>query len=438
MKKHNKKLSISWYRVSVTAEMSTAKKFAKNLAVLMTGTTIAQAIPVLISPLLTRIYTPEDFGVFALYLAVASIIAVVVTGRYEMAIIIPKKHNTAWHIAVLSISLAGIACLCMLLLIVLFKSYFDRLLGWGDGAQWLYWLPASVFFMATYQSLNYLCNRDGHYKRMAISRILQSSAMSAVHIGGGYIRAGATGLISGQILGQLFATFALVYMMFVRESTKTLLISKYKMFALARRYADFPKYLILAHGFNTASAHSPIIFLSAYFGSGSAGFYILIQRVIGAPMAIIASAIADVFRHEASHEYARSGSCRMIFRKAFARLLFISIVPFVIFFFLAPTIFLVFFGESWREAGNYAQLLTPMFFLQFIASPLSAMYMIAQKQKLYLIWQFVLFGLIVVAFSVGAYADDIEVFLLLFSAFNSFMYAASGVVSYKLACGEWR
>jgi len=418
--------------------MSVGKSFFKNVAMLMTGTTIAQAIPVLVSPLLTRIYSPEDFGAFALYLAIASIVAVVVTGRYEMAILLPKKESDAYHLVVLSVLLAAVASLCLFFAIVSFKPDIEASLGWSGNNYWIYWLPLSVFFTAAYQSLNYMCNREGRYKQMALSRIFQSSSMTSVHLVVGYLKVGGAGLIAGQIIGQVSAAGVMTYMMFIKVRRTTLRIHKRKMFALIKRYSDFPKYLILAHGFNTASAQSPVIFLSAMFGSGSAGFYILIQRVIGAPMVIVAGAIGDVFRHEASQEYAKSGNCRLIYRSSFFRLLIISVVPFSIFLLFAPELFVLVFGEAWRLSGEYAQILTPMFFLQFLTSPLSTMFMIAQKQKIDLVWQTVLFGLVLAAFLIGNHYDDIEVALAFVSFFYSCMYAINGIVSYSLACGKWR
>lgn len=418
--------------------MSVRKSFFKNIAMLMTGTTIAQAIPVLVSPLLTRIYSPEDFGAFALYLAIASIVAVVVTGRYEMAILLPKKESDAYHLVVLSVLLAAVASLCLFFAIVLFKPDIEASLGWSGNNYWIYWLPLSVFFTAAYQSLNYMCNREGRYKQMALSRIFQSLSMTSVHLVVGYLKVGGAGLIAGQIIGQVSAASVMAYMMFIKVRRTTLRIHKRKMLALIKRYSDFPKYLILAHGFNTASAQSPVIFLSAMFGSGSAGFYILIQRVIGAPMVIVAGAIGDVFRHEASHEYAKSGNCRLIYRSSFFRLLIISVVPFSIFLLFAPELFVMVFGEAWRLSGEYAQILTPMFFLQFLTSPLSTMFMIAQKQKIDLVWQTVLFGLVLAAFLIGNHYDDIEVALAFVSFFYSCMYAINGIFSYNLACGRWR
>lgn len=404
----------------------------------MTGTTIAQAIPVVVSPLLTRLYSPEDFGAFALYLAIASIAAVVVTGRYEMAIILPKKESDAYHLVVLSVMLAAIASSFFFVCIIFFKPSIEMIFGWKGDNFWMYWLPLSVFFMAVYQSLNYLCNREGRYKQMALSRIFQSSSMTSIHLVSGCLKVGSVGLIAGQIIGQISAACIMAYMMFVKVRRATPGVRKRKLFALIKKYSNFPKYLILAHGFNTASAQSPVIFLSAIFGSGSAGFYVLIQRVIGAPMVIVAGAVGDVFRHEASQEYAKTGNCKKIYKSSFLRLLIISIVPFSIFALFAPQLFVLVFGEAWRLSGEYAQILTPMFFLQFLTSPLSTMFMIAQKQKFDLIWQTVLFGLILSAFLIGRHYNDIEVALVFVSFFYSCMYAINGIISYNLACGKWR
>ena len=90
-------------------------EFSRNVLTLMTGTTIAQAIPIAISPILTRIYTPEEFGIFALYMAFISIGAAIVTGKYEMAILLPKRNEYAKYLVVISIFLT--TCFSILLYI---------------------------------------------------------------------------------------------------------------------------------------------------------------------------------------------------------------------------------------------------------------------------------------------------------------------------------
>ena len=90
--------------------------YARNVITLMTGTAFAQALPIAVSPILTRLYSPAEFGVFAMYLAVASILGVLVTGRYELAILIPKQDRDAIHIAALSAALSVLLSGLLLLL----------------------------------------------------------------------------------------------------------------------------------------------------------------------------------------------------------------------------------------------------------------------------------------------------------------------------------
>ena len=119
----------------------TSGSFARNVLTLMTGTTIAQAIPIAISPILTRIYTPEDFGVFALYMSIASIIAVLATGRYELAIMLPKKDEDAVNIVALSIIIAFFVSLISFLIVFIFNTQITNLLGNPEISNWLYFIP---------------------------------------------------------------------------------------------------------------------------------------------------------------------------------------------------------------------------------------------------------------------------------------------------------
>lgn len=401
----------------------------------MTGTSIAQAIPIAISPILTRLYTPEDFGIFALYMAVASIVSVLVTGRYELSIMLPKKDSDAMNIVALSIGLSCIISTVLLIIVTVFNSQITHLIGSPAVSSWLYFVPVSTLLMGVYQSLNYWSNRKGHYKRMALSRMMQSGSGSMAQLGGGYSAMGASGLVGGQIIGQGLSTALLGRLIYREDQSELKKISRNRIIALGKKYSSFPKYLIVAHGFNTGSSQMPVILLGAFFNSAVAGFYMLTQRVIGAPMTIVGSAIGDVFRQEASHAYAHAGNCKSVYLKTLKRLIAISIFPFVIFFFIAPFAFAFVFGDGWRISGEYAQILTPMFFLRFVTSPLSAMFMIAQKQRLDLIWQIALFVLVSLSFAFGYSQSNIKLALIAFCASYTLMYSVNGVLSYKLAMG---
>ena len=139
-------------------------EFNRNILTLLTGTTIAQAIPIAISPILTRIYTPEDFGIFAIFLAITLIIGSIANGRYELAIMIPKKDEDAINIFALGFIITTSISLLLLVLVLIFQRYFIFLLKNEEIGVWLYFVPISVFFFGIFNILNYFNNRKKNYK----------------------------------------------------------------------------------------------------------------------------------------------------------------------------------------------------------------------------------------------------------------------------------
>ncbi|WP_313089860.1 lipopolysaccharide biosynthesis protein [Stutzerimonas nitrititolerans] len=407
--------------------------YARNVLTLMTGTTLAQAIPIAISPILTRLYSPEEFGRFALYMAVTMIASVLVTGRYELAILLPRQDRAALHIAALAITLSMVISAVLLLIVLFFAHPIAALLGDAALAPWLYWAPVSTLLVGVYQSLNYWSNRKAHYKRLAISRTVQSGSAAMAQLGSGYAGGGAAGLVAGQITGQVLATGVMARLIWREDHALIRALRPLRCLALGKRYINFPKYLIVAHGFNTASGQMPVLLLGALFSTSAAGFFTLTQRVMAAPMSLIASALGDVFRQEASQAYIQQGNCKAIYQRTFKRLLLISVAPFTTFFFVAPALFAWVFGEQWRVAGEYAQILTPMAFLQFITSPLSSMFMISEKQRLDLIWQVFLLFLVISSFMLGQLFSSAGDTLRLFSAAYCVAYGVNGLMTYHFA-----
>lgn len=419
--------------MSLLQKMNPQSRYARNVITLMTGTTFAQALPIALSPILTRLYSPEEFGRFALYTAVAMIASVLVTGRYELAILLPRQDKDAMHITALAMGLSIVISTILLLVVIFFSIPIAAMLGDTALAPLLYWVPVSTLLLGIYQSLNYWINRKAQYKRMAISRSVQSGSVALAQVGNGYAGSGAIGLLGGQITGQILATGVLARLIWQEEKSQIETVRGLRCMALAKKYINFPKYLIVAHGFNTAAGQMPVLLLSSLFNTAAAGFFTLTQRVMAVPMSLIANALGDVFRQEASQAYNQQGQCKAIYQKTFKRLLLISILPFSTFFIVAPGLFSWVFGEQWRIAGEYAQILTPMAFLQFITSPLSAMFMIAEKQKLDLVWQIFLFFLVVASFILGSFYPDARDTLKFFSIAYCTAYVINGLMSYKFA-----
>jgi len=407
--------------------------YARNVITLMTGTSLAQAIPIAISPILTRLYTPEDFGLLTTIIAIASIASIVVTGRYDMAVLLPKSDRDAFHIVVLSIFLTLIISFLFFIIILFFNNEITVFIGSSEISYWLYWIPLSSMLIGIYSTVSYWCNRKSQYTRLAKNRVIQTTSTSAAQLTAGIAKIGSTGLIIGQILGQFISTVIIAKAISQDYKLNKEILNRNRIFLLAKRYKNFPKYLIVAQGLNIASSQLPVVILSSLFGMVTAGYYGLIQRVMGAPMILIANAIGEVFRQEASEAYRLTGNCRHIYINTFKRLVTLSIIPFITFFLSVPFLFEKIFGESWRIAGEYAQILTPLYFFQFITTPITHLPVFAEKHLINFLWQATLLLLVLLVCIIGFFIKDLKLVFFMLTAVYVLMYNAAFFISYKLS-----
>ena len=366
-------------------------EFNRNVLTLMTGTTIAQALPIAVTPILTRLYSPEEFGFFALFLATITILGSAVNGRYEQAILLPSKNDDAINVAALGLLIAFFFFSILLFLVIIFNSKITILLGNDNLRLWLYIVPFVVLIIGLFNILNYLNIRKKKYMDIAKAKIFKSSVMSSLQLFLGYLKFGVSGLIIGQVISQIVANFQLA-----KNSKKNYNLNKIKkkdILRVAKKYIKFPKYSLWAGLLNISSHQTTSILISFVYGMKSLGFYFLPFRVLGLPTSLISGAIGDVFFQQASAEKIKTGTAKITFVKTFKKLICISFLIFFPIYWVIEDLFIFVFGESWAIAGLYAKILTPLFFIQFCISPLTTMNVIFKKNEVSLYWQIVLFFL---------------------------------------------
>lgn len=408
--------------------------YRKNITTLVLGTGIAQLIPVLFSPLLTRLYSPESFGAFAMYISVSALLAIFVGGRYELAVVVPTRLDSARAMVQLCGGIALVTSIAVWLLFYMLEQLAYNPFGQSAEGGWYYFAPVGALLMVWGQALYYLNNREGVYPAIAQSKIAHSVVTVVVQSIIGWLLFGSAGLIYGYMLGQLTT---IVVLMRAKGAVSPAPLAPFKkMRDIAREYSNFPRFLILSHGLNAASAHAPVLALSIIFGAKITGFYLLAQRVVGAPTTMISGAIGDVFRQEASEHYRLKGECKAVYLTALKRLVIVSTLPFLIAYFIAPYAFAFLFGEQWRVAGEYLQLVLPMMYLRFITSPLSAMFFIAEKQRVDLALTSALITLVSCALMIGYSFDSPEIMLLSYSIVYCLIYLVGGWITYTIAKGQ--
>ncbi len=410
-------------------------EFNKNVLTLMKGTTIAQFIVIAISPILTRLYSPEEFGIFALYSSLVFITASFSTGKYELAIMFPKKKIDA--LAVMSLSIAILISITFLLLFIIFIFNIEIaiLLGNENVAFWLYFLPISVLMAGVYKNLNYFAIREKQFSPLSSSKVTQSIGTSSINLFFGFLNYGVLGLVVGNIVGFFISSY-LLYKQVIKENIQIFRnISRLKMMALAKQYIKFPKYDMPASLINTLSRNIIPILLVTFFSPIIAGYYYLTQRIITLPSNIIASSISDVFRQQATTDYKRYNNAKKIYISTFKKLFIISFFPSMILFFYAKDLFILVFGVNWEMAGFYTQILTPMLFFRFISTPLSFMFTVVGKQSLNLIGQIIFLCMILISFAMGVYFHSDIITMYCISLTASLFYIVYIVISYKMALG---
>ncbi|MBL0686303.1 MAG: oligosaccharide flippase family protein [Sulfurospirillum sp.] len=355
-------------------------EFLRDVLILMSGTTIAQIIPISISPILTRLYTPEDFGVFALFVAIVGLMAVTASAGYEQAILIPNYDKYAINILVLGFFLVCFTVIFAYLLIFLFKENILNLLNSSLLGDWLYIAPVTVFFVGLFNLLRNYNIRKKHYKDIAKAMVIKSTVLAIIQITIGILKSGFTGLILGQVFAQLFANIKLMTNI-VKNKALLSSISLNKVFAVARKYKNFPKYNMPHSLLNTLSASLPIYIFTSFFGSTVAGYYSLALIAVFVPMAIVASSTAHVYSQKATELYNGGENIYSFTIKIIKLLIKIFFIPYCIFIFFAPHIFKFIFSKEWTDVGIYIQILSVYIFLNFIVSIISYIPMIKKLQK---------------------------------------------------------
>ena len=388
----------------------------------MTGASIAEAIPVAISPILTRLYSPEDFGILSVFVAFLTLMGYVVNARYDAAIMLPKSDKEAINLFALGMSINFIISLCLLIIIFLFSNEIAIILGNEKIKFWLYFLPISIFLAGVFNIANYFNNRKKEYCNIKNAYLFKSITLSSIQVLMGILKSGASGLISGLIISQIFANGRLVKTV-IRDRTNISLISKNEIIKVAKKFKKFPKILIWGGVSSISSTHITNLLISSLFSLSTLGFYALAQRLLALPSALISDQIGKVFFQTYSESSNETKSGYDIFIKTFKNLIYIGVPIYLLIYIFIENIFAIVFGEEWRIAGSYAKIMAPVFFFAFILDPVSLINQVNQKGSIETFWQFGLLILNITILTVGNfYSLTFESILIILSLLISVYY----------------
>lgn len=322
----------------------------------MSGSAIAQIITYALSPVISRLFHPEDFGIFGSFSAVTGIIGALITLDYSQALMLPKEKHVAINLYFLSvISTIIITILASIISIIKPSIFYNLTKTKGYGALLLFII--TLLITGINNSLQAWAIRSKAFKRTSASQVIRSMGSSSSRIIFGFFKAGSLGLIISDVIANILAGFSLVQLVISDLKTIKSSININKIKSLAKEYVDFPLFSASQNFVNAISSGLPVLLISKFYGLPAAGAYAFSINMLQAPMSLVLTALRQVLFQKACEFQHEGKALSILYMRTVATLFAIAIIPSLILFIWAPQIFTFIFGERWQLAGILARSL---------------------------------------------------------------------------------
>jgi lipopolysaccharide exporter len=402
-------------------------RFSRGVLTLLSGTVLSRLIAFMAIPFLSRLFTPSDFGALAIFVMINGALGTLVTGRYEASIILPESDEEAVNLLGVCI---GLATTNSILLSIVFFYYSEPVaifFGAPELIPWFHWSPVCIWASGIFASLRLWNSRTDNFQWISIANVGDIGALTAIQISVGLLFRGMlTGLMLGPFAGRLTAAAILMTRTlksdwsFIRRS-----LSFRVAVDQAIRYLRFPLYDLPASILANLSREMPTGVLGIFFITQWVGFYSIAYRILSVPVQVLGGAIAQVYLPVA-RDARRSGQLDSFTLAIFDRLLSIAFVPMLVVAIGAPELISTLLGQRWFITGEILQYLMPSILMVFIASPLSEVYSVLERQKEKLVFNIAVFITRLISLVVGGLLGDPLLAII--------MYSASGTIFWMLQC----
>ena len=367
--------------MSTLKEKIRKSKFGKNILIIAGGTAFAQVLGIIFSPIITRIYPPEQYGVLTAYTAVLGLLVISASLDYQKAIPIAEDDNKAINILVLSLISLFSVVVFVASLLYLWGDFFLSVLDSEVLSSFKYLIPIGVLFAGLYNIVLQWGFRTRNYKVITRTKVSQSVTSNLIKIGLGLLNIGPIGLIIGTITGQSAGITSLSVPL-LKKRTSFVSVNLKSLKYVLKRYKKFPLYSAPSNYVYTASNNLPVILLVSLFDSTITGFFGLAKSITYLPISLIGNSISQVFYSESAN--LGKENPKEIKRLAISlmkKIAIIAVIPLLVLLFFGPILFSFVFGKEWYEAGIYARLLSIMVYFHFIATPIGRVLEIFERQR---------------------------------------------------------
>lgn len=383
-----------------------SNKFIKNSLILINGTIISQIINVIMSPFMSRLYSPEDFGKYSTLTAIIIIITVVVNGKYDLAIMDSNdtdKERKATYYGGMILTIIS----CLIILIIGCIVVVTGLVNYSILD--IFMIVIFTFFSSNNSIINIWLNKNGFYKQISRNRIIYSLINFIGIIVLGILQYGYLGIMFSVLLAYFGQFIYVYYFLYKRTNFPEFKFSKDETIKQLKKHIKFPKFQMPALLLNSASTQVPVLLFNSFWGNAVSGWYSMTVKIINLPMTIIGNAIGDIFFKEASEIYVKNKSRLKIFTyNLFDKMRLVGLIPMCALIGYGDVLFSFVLGEEWRMAGIYSRILAPWYYMIFITSPFTHLFAILNKQNKNLIVNIIMLASRVLAILIGFFIWNTE------------------------------
>ena len=403
-----------FFQKKVVPLHSKMKEIWKNSARLLTANVFAQAIGLLVYPILTRLYSPDDFGLFNLFLSIGGILVLCSTAEYQNAIVLPKeqkKANALFHVGaglVLGMTLVA-------LLSVPFSRPIANLFNTPSLARWYWLMPIYVLVMGGWVLLNYYYTREKAFQRISGYQVSQSVLSAGSKVGFGYAGFLSGGLIVGSVLAPLISFIISVLRAGKKWLGGLLHLNIQECKQVAKEYANFPKFALPRSLINSLGGNLPILLLTPFFSLSEIGYFGMALTLGFRPLNMISGSLCQTFFQQTADAINHRRPIFSFFRNFILWSLLILCLSFAALYFILPWLTGWLLGSGWEETGELIRVLLPWLAVSTVSASLGFVSDVFGKQKMSAIIEFTYTGLRALAIGVGIWSQDFRLAIITYS-----------------------
>lgn len=407
-------------------------RFARQLLLLSSGTLAGQAIVVATSPLLTRLFTPEEFGLLTVFTAIMGFVGNGVGLRYELAVPLGESDEEAAAVVVLTSMIVLAFGAASVAALAVGAPQLARAVGEPALEPLLWLLPVAVLVWGLSLPLGYWSVRRGSFRVNAIGRVVQAGSMSTIQLGAGLGGWGGAGLIVGWVIGHAARSVQFIASLTRQDRLLLRAVRPGAVLAAARRFWRYAVFSTPSALLQSGTQFLPGVLIAALFGVAAAGWFGLAQRMLELPVRLLSNTASEVFLNAIARREPRE-VYRLCLRTIgrFTLLGLVGAVPLAL---AAPPLFALVFGEAWRAAGEVVQVLIPLQLARFVVIPISQTLYVFNRHDLHFVSAVLNIAALGASFALGwAWQLSSLTTLLLFSLGSSLAYVAYGLMALLVA-----